>query len=55
MIKVAVAGACGRMGRLIVRQVEKQDDMELVAAIDSPDNEHLGKDIGSWPKSESWR
>ncbi|MFH1821587.1 MAG: 4-hydroxy-tetrahydrodipicolinate reductase [Methanobacteriota archaeon] len=46
IIKVAVCGAAGRMGRLVVRQVEMQDDMKVVAAIDSPGNPMIGKDAG---------
>lgn len=46
MIKVAVCGASGRMGRLVVRQVSLQKDMKLVAAIDTPDNPLIGKDAG---------
>ncbi len=46
MIRVAVCGACGRMGRLIVRQVAKQADMELVAAIDALGTPNAGKDAG---------
>lgn len=33
-IRVAVTGACGRMGSLIVENVNKAPDMELVAAFD---------------------
>jgi len=48
MIKVAVCGACGRMGSLIVRQVAKQNDMKLVAAIDAPGTQSAGKDAGEF-------
>jgi len=46
MIRVAVCGACGRMGKLIVRQLNKQEDMKLVAAIDAPSAPEVGKDAG---------
>ncbi len=46
MIKVAVCGASGRMGRLVVRQVSLQKDMKLVAAIDTSENPMIGKDAG---------
>ena len=46
MIRVAVCGACGRMGRLIVQQVTKQKDMRLVAAIDAPRTPSAGEDAG---------
>lgn len=46
MIRVAVCGASGRMGRLVVRQVTMQKDMKLVAAVDTPGNPMEGKDAG---------
>jgi 4-hydroxy-tetrahydrodipicolinate reductase len=46
MLKVALCGACGRMGRTIVRQLLKELDMKLVAAIDAPGTPLEGKDIG---------
>ncbi|MGC8817314.1 MAG: 4-hydroxy-tetrahydrodipicolinate reductase [Candidatus Hadarchaeum sp.] len=46
MIRVAVCGAAGRMGRLIVRQLAGQKDMKLVAAIDVPEHPMIGKDAG---------
>jgi 4-hydroxy-tetrahydrodipicolinate reductase len=42
-IKVAVCGACGRMGQEVIKAVCSQPDMELVAAIDIS---NAGKDIG---------
>ena len=42
-IKVAVCGACGRMGQEVIKAVNDQQDMELVAAIDI---NNTGKDIG---------
>ena len=46
MIRIAVCGACGHMGKLIVRQVAKQNDMKLVAAIDAPSTPSAGEDAG---------
>jgi len=46
VIRVAVCGACGRMGGLIVRQLMKQNDMKLVAAIDAPGTPSAGRDAG---------
>ena len=42
-IRVAVSGACGRMGQEVVKAVSSDNDLELVAAIDIANN---GKDIG---------
>ncbi len=38
MIKVAVLGAAGRMGSMVVRAVEAAPDAQLVAALDMDDN-----------------
>jgi 4-hydroxy-tetrahydrodipicolinate reductase len=43
MIRVAVAGAAGRMGRLIVQNVVNDDETELVQAFDVRE---IGKDAG---------
>lgn len=46
MIKVAVCGACGKMGQRIVRTANEQEDMKIVGAIDKPETPEEGKDIG---------
>ncbi|MGQ9787871.1 MAG: 4-hydroxy-tetrahydrodipicolinate reductase [Candidatus Hadarchaeaceae archaeon] len=46
MIRVVVCGAAGRMGRSIIRQVVRQKDMKLVAAVDVPEHPMVGKDAG---------
>jgi 4-hydroxy-tetrahydrodipicolinate reductase len=46
MIKIAVTGANGRMGTKIIKNILKQDDMELVATMGSPDTPMEGKDVG---------
>lgn len=43
MIKIAVSGACGKMGGLIIENVLKSKDLKLVSAIDVT---NIGKDIG---------
>src|SRR5659263_64769 len=43
MIKIAVTGACGKMGGLIIENILKSQDLKLVAAIDVT---NIGKDIG---------
>jgi len=45
-IKVAVVGACGRMAGQVARRVNEDDNLELVAAIDSNTNPNIGRDIG---------
>ncbi|WP_159606294.1 4-hydroxy-tetrahydrodipicolinate reductase [Agromyces humi] len=46
-IRVAVAGATGKMGRLAIELIEASDDLELHAALDSRSNldEMLGADV----------
>lgn len=46
MIRVAVSGATGRMGRQVVSLVTKQPDMEIVAAFAGPQSPYEGSDIG---------
>ena len=43
MIKIAVTGACGRMGGLVIKNLIKSDDLKLVCAIDVI---NIGKDVG---------
>jgi 4-hydroxy-tetrahydrodipicolinate reductase len=43
MIKIAVTGACGRMGGLIIENILKSRDLKLVCALDVT---NIGKDIG---------
>ncbi len=45
MIRVIVTGACGRMGREVLRAIWNTDDIELVGAVDPNGN---GIDIGTF-------
>ncbi|NOZ82716.1 MAG: 4-hydroxy-tetrahydrodipicolinate reductase [Euryarchaeota archaeon] len=45
-MRVAVAGALGRMGSGIVRKVVQQEDMQLVAAIEAPGRAEAGRRLG---------
>ncbi len=45
-IRIAVAGASGRMGRMLIEAVLKAGDMRLAAAFEQPGNPLLGKDAG---------
>ena len=46
MIRVAINGACGRMGRRLVGIVTAQDDMEVAAALEAKGHPLLGRDAG---------
>jgi len=48
MIRIAVTGACGKMGGLIIENVLKSADLKLVSAIDVT---NIGKDIGEVMKT----
>jgi 4-hydroxy-tetrahydrodipicolinate reductase len=45
-IKVAITGACGRMGRRLVALAKADKTFQLVAAIDRPDSPELARDAG---------
>jgi len=45
-MKIAVVGATGRMGRMIIETVLKDGAAELVAALDLPGNPMIGKPAG---------
>ncbi len=46
MIRVAIAGAAGRMGRTLVQAVAEADDLVLTAASEAPGSPMLGVDAG---------
>jgi 4-hydroxy-tetrahydrodipicolinate reductase len=45
-VKVAIHGAGGRMGRVLVQLIHDAPDLELAAAVDAPNSPLLGKDAG---------
>ena len=45
-IRVIVSGAGGRMGRMIVAAVSRQEDMEVTAAVEASTYPYLGEDAG---------
>ncbi|OYY93052.1 MAG: 4-hydroxy-tetrahydrodipicolinate reductase [Hydrogenophilales bacterium 28-61-23] len=47
MIKLAIAGVSGRMGRALLEAVMAADDLRLHAALDRPGSESLDSDAGS--------
>ncbi|MDI3280789.1 MAG: 4-hydroxy-tetrahydrodipicolinate reductase, partial [Bacillota bacterium] len=42
-IDVVVVGACGKMGREVVRAVQKEEDLRLAGAVD---RNEVGREIG---------
>lgn len=47
-IRIAIAGASGRMGRTLIEVVLQADDAALAAALDQADSPWLGKDAGEF-------
>jgi 4-hydroxy-tetrahydrodipicolinate reductase len=45
-MRVAVAGAAGRMGRAVVRAISESGDFQLAAAVDAPGSSDIGRDAG---------
>ncbi|WP_299019278.1 4-hydroxy-tetrahydrodipicolinate reductase [uncultured Tepidimonas sp.] len=46
--RVAIAGASGRMGRMLIEAVQAADDCVLSAALDRPDSPALGQDAAAF-------
>jgi len=46
MIRLAVCGACGRMGRRIVALAAESKEFEIAAALERPGHDLCGQDIG---------
>ncbi|MHA7867590.1 MAG: 4-hydroxy-tetrahydrodipicolinate reductase [Salipiger thiooxidans] len=43
---VVVTGVSGRMGQMLVREVQKSDRLKLVGAVERSDNDWVGRDLG---------
>jgi 4-hydroxy-tetrahydrodipicolinate reductase len=48
MMKIAVAGASGRMGRMLIEAIVADPDFELAGALDVPGSPALGMDAGAF-------
>jgi 4-hydroxy-tetrahydrodipicolinate reductase len=48
MTRVAVAGASGRMGRMVIEAVLQAPDCTLVGALDRPGSPAVGQDATAW-------
>ncbi|TDQ44366.1 4-hydroxy-tetrahydrodipicolinate reductase [Tepidicella xavieri] len=51
--RVCVAGASGRMGRMLIEAVEAADDCVLSGALDRPDSPALGQDAAAFAGQHS--
>lgn len=52
-MKLAVMGASGRMGRALLQEIIRSDDVELAGGIEAPGNAHLGEDLGTLAGGDS--
>ena len=46
MVRIAVTGAAGRMGRTIIQAASELPDMSLALALEHPDSPAIGADAG---------
>lgn len=47
-IRIAIAGASGRMGRMLIETTLKAEDAVLVAAFERPESPFIGRDAGEF-------
>ena len=52
-LKIAIVGASGRMGRMLIEAVLKDGQAKLISAIDLPETSAIGKDAGVVKASET--
>ncbi|HSD53724.1 MAG TPA: 4-hydroxy-tetrahydrodipicolinate reductase, partial [Burkholderiales bacterium] len=45
-MRIAIAGAAGRMGRSLVEGILRSSDLQLAAALEASGHPQLGKDAG---------
>ncbi|MDB5999984.1 MAG: 4-hydroxy-tetrahydrodipicolinate reductase [Rhizobacter sp.] len=48
LLKIAIAGASGRMGRMLIEAVLAADDCELAGALDQPGSPAIGQDAAAF-------
>jgi 4-hydroxy-tetrahydrodipicolinate reductase len=53
VIRIAVAGASGRMGRMLIEAVHQAPDCTLAGALDRPGSAALGQDATGWLGQDS--
>ena len=47
-MKIAIAGASGRMGHMLIEAVLQANDAQLAAALDAPGGQAIGQDAGAF-------
>ena len=53
LIKVGICGASGKMGKVLIKAVTLNNEMELVGALEHVDNSNIGQDAGIIANIES--
>ncbi|RYE75845.1 MAG: 4-hydroxy-tetrahydrodipicolinate reductase, partial [Oxalobacteraceae bacterium] len=48
MLNIAVAGASGRMGRMLIEAIQYAPDARLAGALDMPGSPFIGQDAGAF-------
>jgi 4-hydroxy-tetrahydrodipicolinate reductase len=46
-MRIAVAGASGKMGRMLIESIDQAPDLTLTVALDQTGNPHIGQDAGA--------
>ncbi|AKX46852.1 dihydrodipicolinate reductase [Thiopseudomonas alkaliphila] len=46
MLRIAIMGAAGRMGKTLIEAVQQLDGCQLTVAVDRPDSSLIGADVG---------
>ncbi|MGA0584472.1 MAG: 4-hydroxy-tetrahydrodipicolinate reductase, partial [Castellaniella sp.] len=46
-MRIAIAGASGRMGRMLIQAVLESQDLTLAVALDRPGSDAIGQDAGA--------
>lgn len=52
-MRIAIAGADGRMGRMLIEAVLQSPDLQLTAALDRPGSASIGQDAGAFLGQET--
>lgn len=48
LLKIAIAGASGRMGRMLIEAVNSAEDVQLAGALDAPGSPNIGQDASAF-------
>ena len=46
LARIAITGASGRMGRMLIETIEQSDKAEVIGAVERPGHDWIGQDLG---------